>query len=55
MKWNDENRGSDLLSRLLRCGHYADVVREGAEPKTKREGSAKPYLMVQFHPAPPHR
>ena len=33
----------------------ADVVREGAEPKTKREGSAKPYLMVQFHPAPPLR
>jgi hypothetical protein len=25
----------------------------GAEPKTKREGSAKPYLVVQFHPAPP--
>jgi hypothetical protein len=28
-------------------------VKDGAEPKTKREGSAKPYLMVQFHPAPP--
>jgi hypothetical protein len=26
---------------------------QGAEPKTKREGSAKPYLVVQFHPAPP--
>ena len=34
-------------------GITAEVVKQGAEPKKKREGSAKPYLVVQFHPAPP--
>jgi hypothetical protein len=29
------------------------VKKDGAEPKKKRDGSAKPYLVVQFHPAPP--
>jgi hypothetical protein len=33
--------------------HLPQPFTAGAEPKKKREGSAKPYLVVQFHPAPP--
>jgi hypothetical protein len=28
-------------------------IADGAEPEKKRERSAKPWLVVQFHPAPP--
>ena len=34
-------------------GEMSHHSTQGAEPKKKREGSAKPYLVVQFHPAPP--
>ena len=47
MKWDTEDRSSHFLHSL------AIIAREGAEPETKREGSAEPYLVVQFHPAPP--
>jgi hypothetical protein len=38
---------------LLQRHHNVWCFEDGAEPKRKREGSAKPYLMVQFDPAPP--
>lgn len=50
---SDEKRCRFFLVDRLPSSSEGKNFSQGAEPKTKREGSAKPYLVVQFHPAPP--
>jgi hypothetical protein len=43
----------DLIASLSLLTVVSRSSQDGAEPKTKRGRSAKPWLVVQFHPAPP--
>jgi hypothetical protein len=44
----------NVLERLFRYRAYCEVVRDGAEPKTEREGSAKPCSIPSRASTQPH-